>query len=362
MKLNKKIIIATGGTGGHVFPAYSLAQNLIKGKFNVEIITDKRGFQFLRNYNDIKFKIINSSRIYKNNPFFTIFTLVKNIFAFLHSIIFLLKFKPDIVFGMGGYSSFPVCIASKILGIPFIIYENNLFLGKANRYLLPFASKLAVAYKNLEGVNEKYRFKLVEIGNIIREKILYFNKKSLKVSEETLSILILGGSQAAKSFGEKLPTVFAECINAGIKLKIYQQCLESQSSALTNNYNLLNIETEMFHFSHNLLSYFPRVDLAITRSGSSMLAELLNCNIPIISIPLPHSADNHQLKNAKYFENKGYSFLIEEFEIKKNLFPLIKSIHKDKGLLNQMKIKQSKYSDKKVFEKIDNLIKQLIHE
>ena len=176
------------------------------------------------------------------------------------------------------------------------------------------------------------------------------------------SILILGGSQAAKSFGEKLPAVFEECINSNITLKVYQQCLKSQNVTLKSNYDSLNIESEIFNFSHNLLSYFSKVDLAITRSGSSMLAELLNCNVPIISIPLPHSADNHQLKNAKYFERKGYGFLIEEFELKKNLFPLIKSIHEDKGLLNQMKIKQSKYSDKKVFEKIDNLIKQIIHE
>ncbi len=362
MKLNKKIIIATGGTGGHVFPAYSLAQYFIKSKFDVEIITDSRGFQFLKHYKDIKFKIISSSTISKKNPFSLIISFIKNIFAFLNSIVFLLKFKPDIVFGMGGYSSFPVCIASKVLGIPFIIYENNLYLGKANRYLLPFAKKLAVAYNSLEGINEKYKFKLVEIGNIIREKILYFNKKSLKRSDGALSILILGGSQAAKSFGEKLPAVFEECINTNITLKVYQQCLKSQNAALKSNYDLLNIKSEIFNFSHNLLSYFPKVDLAITRSGSSMLAELLNCNIPIISIPLPHSADNHQLKNAKYFERKGYSFLIEESELKKNLFPLIKSIHEDKGLLNQMKIRQNKYSDKKVFEKIDNLIKQIIHE
>ena len=262
MKLNKKIIIATGGTGGHVFPAYSLAQNLIKGKFNVKIITDKRGFQFLKYYEDMKFKIISSSTINKKNPFSLIIAFVKNIFFFLNSIIFLLKFKPDIVFGMGGYSSFPVCIASKVLGIPFIIYENNLYLGKANRYLLPFANKLAVAYNNLEGINEKYKFKLVEIGNIIREKILYFDTESSKRPDGMFSILILGGSQAAKSFGEKLPAVFEECINSNITLKVYQQCLKSQNVTLKSNYDSLNIESEIFNFSHNLLSYFSKVDLA----------------------------------------------------------------------------------------------------
>ena len=124
----------------------------------------------------------------------------------------------------------------------------------------------------------------------------------------------------------------------------------------------LNIETEMFHFSHNLLSYFPRVDLAITRSGSSMLAELLNCNIPIISIPLPHSADNHQLKNAQYFIKKGYGIMVEEKDIENKLFNLLQSIHKDKSMLKLIETNQKKYSDKNVFVIIKKEITKLFYE
>ena len=93
-----------------------------------------------------------------------------------------------------------------------------------------------------------------------------------------------------------------------------------------------------------------------------MLAELLNCKVPFISVPFPYAADDHQLKNAKYFKEKGYGFLIREDEIKTNLFPLIKSIHKDKDLLNRMKKKQNSHSDKLVFEKIDNQIEKLIND
>ena len=100
----------------------------------------------------------------------------------------------------------------------------------------------------------------------------------------------------------------------------------------------------------------------ITRSGSSILAELLNCNIPIISVPLPSSADNHQLKNANFFEKKGYSFLVEEKEIEKKLFPLIKSIHEDKEMLNQMKKKQNNYSDRNIFKNINSQINDLIND
>ena len=147
-----------------------------------------------------------------------------------------------------------------------------------------------------------------------------------------------------------------------MKLKIYQQCLLAQKNDLNEKYSSLNIQFELFNFSYNLLNYFSKIDLAITRSGSSMLAELLNCEIPFISIPFPYAADNHQLKNAQYFEKKGYGFLIEENQIKTKLFQLIKSIHEDKDLLSKMRKTQKNYSDKLVFENINNQIKLLIND
>ena len=98
---------------------------------------------------------------------------------------------------MGGYSSFPVCIAASILRIPFIIYENNLYLGKANRYLLPFAKKIFVSYKELEGIPKKFNNKICVTGNIIRKEILNFRSNN-NPNDTKLRILILGGSQAAK--------------------------------------------------------------------------------------------------------------------------------------------------------------------
>jgi UDP-N-acetylglucosamine--N-acetylmuramyl-(pentapeptide) pyrophosphoryl-undecaprenol N-acetylglucosamine transferase len=264
---------------------------------------------------------------------------------------------------MGGYSSFPVCIAAKILKIPFIIYENNLFIGKSNKYLLPFAYKLFVAYHELEGINNKYKEKSVKVGNIIREEILNQNiQKKINHNENSINILILGGSQAAKSFGEKLPLVFEKCVSDNINIKLYQQCVPSQNEHLTKLYNSLNIEFELFNFTNHILNYYSKADLAITRSGSSVIAELLNCKIPFVAIPYPYAADNHQEKNAIYFKNRGYGFLINEKEISSELFPLIKEIYRDKKILKQISDKQSTHSDKKVFEKIDNEILNLFND
>ncbi len=362
IKFKKKILIATGGTGGHVFPAYSLAKHFVKNQISVDIVTDKRGFQFLRNYDDFKLKIINSATIFKKNPINIIISIIQINFAFLSSLFFLFKSKPRIVFGMGGYSSFPICVAAKILRIPFIIYENNLVIGKANRFLLPFADKIFVSYSQVAGIKKKHEGKRIKIGNIIREEVINFSKNTSTFQGKKISILILGGSQAAKSFAEILPEVFERCVKLGINLRIYQQCLLDQKDELSRKYTSMNIEFELFNFTHNILKYFSKTDLAITRSGSSILAELLNCKIPFISIPFPYAADNHQLKNAKYFEEKGYGFLIEENQIKIKLFPLIKSIHEDKALLNEVRKRQNTYSDKSVFENINNQIRYLINE
>ena len=360
-KLNKKILISTGGTGGHVFPAYSLAQYLANQDYSIEIVTDARGMKFLKN-SKINIKLINTGTIFQKNPFKVIYSFLQITFALIKSFILLINSKPKLVFGMGGYSSFPVCLAAKLLRIPFIIYENNLLLGKANKFLLPFAHKIFVSYSDLEGLKSKYNFKKFEIGNLIREKILNFQSdRDLSKSNE-LSILILGGSQAAKSFAEKLPKIVGQCTKEKIKLKLFQQCLQDQNLELEKFYKSQNIEFELFNFSENILDYFSKVDVAITRAGSSMIAELINCNIPFISIPFPYSAEKHQLKNAEYFEKKGYGFLVEEQDIELKLFTLIKMIHKDKNLLIQIKEKQKNHSDKSVFKKVDMHIKEIISE
>ena len=360
---NKRIIIATGGTGGHVFPAYSLAKHFLADKVNVELISDKRGMKYLKNYRDLKITQITSTTILKNNIFQLLFSSLIIFYSIFRSFIFLLFNRPNLVFGMGGYSSFPVCIAAKMLKIPFIIYENNLHIGKANRYLLPYAKKIFVSHKELEGISEKYQKKMCEIGNIIRKEILNFQVKQNPYHyDKKLKILVLGGSQAAKIFADKLPEIFKECKEGEIELKIYQQCLPEQNEFLTSFYKNLNIDFEIFNFSDNISEYFSQIDMAITRSGSSMLAELVNAKIPFISVPLPTSADNHQLKNAIYYEKNEYSYLIEEKDLNMKLFKLIKKINEKRSLLSQMVSKQRQYSDKSVYENIDKQVNKIINE
>ena len=123
----------------------------------------------MRNLHLIK---IFSSPLLKKNILTFYFLYLKFFFSIIQSLIFLVFSRPSIVFGMGGYSSFPICIASSILRIKFVIYENNLIIGKANKFLLPFAERIFVSYKEVEGIADKYKTKLVVIGNLIREEII----------------------------------------------------------------------------------------------------------------------------------------------------------------------------------------------
>ncbi len=359
----KKIVIATGGTGGHIFPAFSLAKHFIENKFDVEIISDKRGLKYLKSNHGLKVTQIETSTIFKKNVFNLFFSVLVVLYSVLRSFIFLLRKKPDLIFGMGGYSSFPVCLVAKILKIPFIIYENNLHIGKANKYLLPYAKKVFVSQNELDGIPQKYERKICKIGNIVRKEIINFkNHKEVHKDDSKLKILILGGSQAAKIFGETLPKIFEKCVKANISIRVYQQCLPSQNKILSSFYDNLKIDYEIFNFSEKILDYFSKVNLAITRSGSSILAELINVKIPFISVPLPSSADNHQLKNAIYYEKNGYSYLVEEKDLNSKLFEFIKMIDKDPRILSQIVEKQKQHSDKSVYENIDKQIYEIINE
>ena len=361
--IKKKIVIATGGTGGHIFPAYSLANYLKNKNFSVKLTSDKRGSIYLKDYTDLNLIEIPSSPLIKKGiiKIFYSFSIIS--FSIIKSFFILLFDRPSVIFGMGGYSSFPICFAAFILRIKFIIYENNLIIGKSNKYLLPFAKKIFVSYNELEGIPEKYKGKVIEVGNIVREEII-----NSKISHhgttnfDSLKILVLGGSQAAKIFAEEFPQIFKKLKNSKIRIKIYQQCHYSQNDQLSKFYEKAQIDFEIFNFTTKIIDYYSKSNLVITRSGASVLGELINFKIPFISIPLPTSADNHQYKNAKFYSQKGYGNFLEEKDIKDKLYELIVSTFNNKSMLNAILVKQRQHSDKDIFKNLNNHIEKILNE
>jgi len=362
--IKKNILIATGGTGGHIFPAFSLANYLKEKNYTIKITSDKRGLRFLNNTKNFKLVNIPSSPLIKENYFKFLFSIFTISFAIVKSFIYLLFNRPSIVFGMGGYSSFPVCFAAFILKIKFVIYENNLIIGKANKFLLPFTEKIFISYQELEGIPVKYKNKLVIIGNLIREEIIKNRETLVKKKDELdkLKILILGGSQGAKVFAELLPPIFKKIKNAGIPIQIYQQCQKNQKNQLSDFYKKNKIAHELFNFTDNIIEYYLKSNVVITRSGASVLGELININTPFISIPLPSSADNHQYKNAEFYLKKGYGYLLEEKDIKNKLCDLISNIFRDKSSIKKILSNQRQHSDKNIFRNLEINIEKIIDE
>ena len=360
--IKNKVLIATGGTGGHIFPSISLA-DFLNTKYEVEMITDKRGLKYLKNYKKNSIKIINSGTIFERNFFKIMFGIYKVFTSLTLSIFFMIRSRPKLIIGMGGYSSFPVCLAGYFLRIPVLIYENNLVIGRANRFLLPIVKRILVSTNNIQGIEPKYAKKIFFCGYLIRDHILSLKKeKTINSEKKFFSLLVIGGSQSARVFGEILPEIIVKCFKKSVKFKIYQQCLDYQIDKIKKIYQKFNLEHELFIFSDDISKYYKFADLAISRSGASSIAELINLKIPFIAIPLPSSIDNHQLINAKYFKNKGYCFLLEEKFVSDKLFEILMTIKENENKLLSIKEKMSEHSDQETPSKIEGLIERILNE
>ena len=359
--MTKKIIFSSGGTGGHIFPAINLMKYFSNKGYDVLLITDIRGNTFLKNHARFRSCIINTDTPSNKSFFRKIFSFIMILFSITRSILILRKEKPDLIIGFGGYVSFPISFSSRFYNTPLVIYENNLVLGRTNKNLLPLSKKLLLGTKITINVPEKYKSKVYQVGNILREEIINYSVIGKKNSGKTFSILVLGGSQGAEVFGRIVPPAIKMLKDKGHTIEINQQCIKQQKNSLVEFYKKNNIKSNIFDFTNNILDLIESSDLAITRCGASTTAELVNTLIPFIAVPYPHSMDNHQHLNAKYYESKGCCWVIEQDKFSStNLFNLILEIMKDKKKLENVRESMKKNNSKNVYDKVENAIKEFI--
>ena len=170
----KKIIFTSGGTGGHIFPAINLMKHMKSKGYEVLLITDARGEKFTKNYSEIKSYVLNIISPSNKFSFHKLLYFLSIFSSIIKSISILKKEKPNLVIGFGGYASFPICFISKLFSIPLVIYENNMVLGRANRYLSSFCKKILVSHKvkNLFNINQIN--KTFEVGDILDKNIINY--------------------------------------------------------------------------------------------------------------------------------------------------------------------------------------------
>ena len=356
----KKIIFSSGGTGGHIFPTINLMKHFSEIGYEVILVTDYRGNSYLKNYSQFKSYIITTDTP-MNRSFLRKCLSIFNIFySMIKSVFILNKEKPNLIIGFGGYVSFPISFVSKFFNIPLVVYENNLILGRANKYLLPITKKLLIATTIPKNFPEKYNKKIEKVGSILNKNIINYSfEKSDR--KKDFSILVLGGSQGAEVFGNVIPLSVKMIRDENFDIEIEQQCLKHQKESIVDFYKKNKIKNNVFEFNSNILSSISSADLAITRCGASTLAELAHTCTPFIAVPYPYSMDNHQYLNAKYYEDKNYCWLVEESNFNSiNLFKLIKDIIIDKNKLENIRENMKKNYDNNVYKNIENIIVKLM--
>ena len=358
--MNKKIVFAGGGTGGHIFPAINVMKYFFSKGYKVALVTDRRGQNFTENYLEFKTYIINTGTPTNKNFLKKFISYFSIFYSIIKSAIILKKEKPDLVFGLGGYVSFPVSFMCRFFKLPLVIYENNMILGRANSYLASYSKKILLAKKITKNFSEKYKNKTFEVGTILSEDIINYSFTN-KSEKNIFSILILGRSQGAEVFGTVIPEVIKTIKDEGYNIEIFQQCVFKQKKLLIDFYNKNNIKNYVFDFDRNILKLISSSNLAITRCGASTTAELAHTFTPFIAVPLPTSIDNHQYLNGKYYENKGCCWFLEQKNFNAdNLFNIIKESLINKNKLESIKANMKKIYNKDVYSNIENEIKELI--
>ena len=307
--MNKKILISTGGSGGHVIPATIIYKHL-ENNFEVSMTSDFRGVKFL-NKDEYNLKIFNVKPISKNLLIMP-FDFLLVIILIFKSISFLRKNKINILISTGGYMSLPLCIGAKILNIKLLLFEPNMVLGRSNKFFISYCQKIFCYSNNVKKFPIKFKNKIKVIPALLRKN--FYDKRDSNNTLDTINLLIIGGSQGAKIFDDLVKNTIIE-LSKKYKLKIYQQTSSINFESFKKTYENNNINCELFNFNDDVINFMQKTDLCITRAGASTLAELNFNEIPYLAIPLPTAKDNHQFENAYFYNKLGINWLLNQKEI-----------------------------------------------
>ena len=355
--MTQKILISTGGSGGHVVPAAILYEHL-KNQFHVSISTDNRGMKFLEQskYNPEIFNVAPISR----NIFLLPYQFLLMIYLIIKSIFFLKARGIDILISTGGYMSLPFCLASKILNIKIFLFEPNIVLGRANKFFIKSCEKIFCYSDKIKNFPHNLRSKINIIPALLRKK--FYEAKKANSIEKSINLLIIGGSQGAEIFDTLIKTSIIE-LSKKYKLKIYQQTNLSNFNNLKNFYQNNNINHELFDFNEDISSLMIRSNICLTRAGASTLAELVFLNLPYLAIPLPTAKDNHQFENAFFYNEAGCNWILNQKDInEKTVANKLINIIDNKDEYLDKKINMKNFSYQNTWNNINQKIISVINE
>jgi UDP-N-acetylglucosamine--N-acetylmuramyl-(pentapeptide) pyrophosphoryl-undecaprenol N-acetylglucosamine transferase len=314
MSVPVTIALAAGGTGGHIFPAEALAEELAGRGHRPVLVTDKR-------FNDYKSLLGTLPRHTVRASTFS--GGVMNKFSAATDILVgmfqaravLRKLNPEVVVGFGGYPSFPTMRSACALGIPTVMHEQNSVLGRTNRRLISKVKAIATTFPNTRFIGEEYAGKVKLTGNPVRSAIRSLNSVPYPEFSQDghIRILVTGGSQGASIFSQIVPAAIAALPNAlRSRIRIDQQCRAADLESTRAAYAQMNVSADLATFFTDIPARLASAHLVIARAGASTIAELTAAGRPSLLVPLPSAMDNHQYYNANALEEEGGGWVMPQ--------------------------------------------------
>lgn len=361
-----KLVIAGGGTGGHVFPGIAVAKELKKALNESEVvfigtsegievrIVPKEGF-------DIRF--IRSEGIVGRSLYRKMKSIGKIPLSIIDSFKILKEIKPDVVLGVGGYCSGPVLFSAFLIGIPTMIHEQNTIPGFTNRLLGKFVNIVAVTY--LESMDFFSKTKTYLTGNPVRDEILKVDKDrgydTFRLDKGLFTIFVFGGSRGANKINQAISEALVYLEEYKDKIQFLHQTGEKDFDFVREFYNARGFRGTIIPFAYNMADAYAAADLVISRAGATTVAELTACGKAAILVPYPFSAGNHQESNAGKLLDLGAAKVIHDRELDgKTLSELIKYLFENPDAILEMERISRSLGKPDATKKILKLVMSLI--
>ena len=310
--MSKLVAVAAGGTGGHLFPAQALAEALVARGAGVHLLTDERVRDYGKNFPALDVHEVPSATLSLSQPLKIQARVSRLAGGFFKARRILQQVRPSVIVGFGGYPSLPPLLAAASLGIPVVIHEQNAVMGRANRLLSRFASVIASSFPAIANHTGAVSY----TGNPVRAAVKARAGAAYAVPGEAFRLLVFGGSQGARFFGDFMPGAIAALSDADRRgLQIVQQCRPEDLERVGAAYAKLGVAHELSQFFGDMPQRMAAAHLVIGRAGASTVAELGVVGRPALLVPLPHSLDNDQLRNAESFAGAGAGWIIAQSEL-----------------------------------------------
>lgn len=311
---SRHYVLAAGGTGGHLIPAFALATELHQRGHHVALITDERGANIPGKPDFLTAHVLPAGRFGKNPLGWP-----AGIRAVLEGRAMALRlfdhFQPSAIVGFGGYPALPALLAATAVKLPSIVHEQNAVLGRVNRLLAGRVNAIATSYEKVDRLNPKHAHKVHLVGNPVRAEVLALREQDFPAftEESLLRILVTGGSQGASILSQVVPDGLAMLPPAlRQRLQVTQQCRAEDLEAVRRRYAEHDIPAELGTYFEDMHERLAGAHLFIGRAGASTIAELTAVGRPAILIPLPIAADDHQAANTREIVKAGGARMVRQ--------------------------------------------------